>query len=160
MVEMNRTKPNKTEHKQAERPRAAGADPQAQADGGGLTDRQRRAVLAILESPTMEAAAKAAGVGKVTLYEWLKLPAFMDELRRARAELYAEGMGTIKAATAKAARRMIELLDSRHENTRRLTARDVLALGRGIVEAEDIDARLERIEDTLRAEAEAEKGRK
>lgn len=152
---MNQTKPNKTKHNPA-----AGPAPEAQAQGEGLTGRQRRAVLAILETPTMEAAAKASGVARVTLYEWEKLPAFKGALGAARAELYREGMGALKAATAKAARRLVELLDSRNENTRRLTARDVLALGVRIVETEDIEARIEQLEAAATAQAEAEKGRK
>lgn len=154
---MNQTKANKTKHKPKP---AAGPAPEAQTPDDGLTDRQRRAVLAILETPTMEAAAKASGVARVTLYEWEKLPAFKDALGAARAELYREGMGALKAATAKAASRLVELLDSRNENTRRLTARDVLALGVRIVENEDIEARIEQLEAAAQAQAEAEKGRK
>ncbi len=152
---MNQTKTNKTKHKPATVPAS-----EAQAPGDGLTGRQQRAVLAILETQTMEAAAKAAGVARVTLYEWEKLPAFKDALGEARTELYREGMGALKGATAKAVRRLVELLDSRNENTRRLTARDVLALGVRAVIDEDTERRIEQLEAMAQAQAEAEKGRK
>ena len=74
---MKQTKSNTIERKKAKA--QAPADPR-----DGLTDRQRRAVLAVLEAPNMEAAARAAGVVKSTLYEWIRLPAFRAQLEAGR----------------------------------------------------------------------------
>jgi hypothetical protein len=141
---MKRTKSNTIERKKAKAP----ADP-----GDGLTDRQRRAVLAVLEAPNMEAAARAAGVVKSTLYEWLRLPAFRVKLEAARGELYREGIDKLKGGASKAAAVLIELLGSRNENTRRLTAAGILALGMKIAEAQDLEGRIERLEQFLAAMA-------
>jgi transposase len=116
-----------------------------------LTDRQRRAIPAMLEGKTIEAAAKIAGVSKTTLYEWMKQKPFHARLEEARADLFKEGMDIIKAASGKAARRLIELLDARNENTRRLTAREILALSLKISETQEIEKRLERLEEILEA---------
>jgi len=134
--ETGRTKPNETEREMKARE---------------LTDRQRRAIPAMLEGKTIEAAAKAAGVSKTTLYEWMKQEPFHVRLEEARADLFKEGLDILKAASGKAARRLIELLDARNENTRRLTAREILALSLKISETQEIEKRLERLEEILEA---------
>jgi transposase len=116
-----------------------------------LTDRQRRAIPAMLEGKTIEAAAQAAGVSKTTLYEWMKQKPFRKRLEEARAEVFNEGLGVIKAGTSKAARKLIELLDSRNENTRRLTAHEILAFSLKITETQELERRLERLEELLEA---------
>jgi hypothetical protein len=144
---MKQTKSNTIERKKAKA--QAPADPR-----DGLTDRQRRAVLAVLEAPNMEAAARAAGVVKSTLYEWIRLPAFRAQLEAGRVELYRAGIDRLKGAADKAAAVLIALLESRNENTRRLTAVGILAAGMKIAEAQDIEARIERLEQYSAALAE------
>lgn len=56
------------------------------ADSGrptGLTSKQKRAISALMTSPTIAAAAKAAGCGERTLYRWLGDPVFTAELQAA-----------------------------------------------------------------------------
>ena len=122
-----------------------------------LTERQRRAIPPILESQTIEAAARAAGISKTTLYEWMKQDPFRLELEASRAALFKEGMDALKGAAGKAARKLVELLDSRNENTRRLTAREVLALGMKIDETQRLEKRIEQLEEILAARAEGHK---
>lgn len=50
-----------------------------------LTPRQRKAVAALLTTGDVSAAAREAGCGKVTLYRWLKQPAFLAAVREAEA---------------------------------------------------------------------------
>lgn len=51
-----------------------------------LTHRQYRAIECLASSPTVAYAAKLAGVGRTTLYRWLKDPAFKAACERRRAE--------------------------------------------------------------------------
>lgn len=117
-----------------------------------LTDRQLRAIPAILEASSMEAAARAAGLSKGTLYEWLKQTPFRERLEAAREELFREGLSQLKGATRKAAQQLIGLLDARNENTRRLTAREILSLSLKIAEIQELEKRIERLEETLEAQ--------
>lgn len=116
-----------------------------------LKAKQLRAIMAIIEAGSMDGAARQAGVGKTALYEWMKQEPFRKRLEEARAEVFNEGLGVIKAGTSKAARKLIELLDSRNENTRRLTAQEILALSLKISETQEIERRLERLEELLEA---------
>ncbi len=56
----------------------------------GLTPKQRRAVAALLTTGDVAAAAKEAGCGKVTLYRWMKQPAFLAVVREAEASALDE----------------------------------------------------------------------
>ena len=65
--------------------------------GEKLTGRQRRAIVALLASPTVAAAAKAARVSEPTIYRFLESPTFVDALSGARAEAYSQAVGNLAA---------------------------------------------------------------
>lgn len=67
----------------------------------GLSPRQQRAVMALLSCPSIEQAAKQAGIGARTLHRWLTDPDFQAALTE------AEG-----AAIAEATRRLVGLSDA------------------------------------------------
>ena len=150
MAKIRRTKANKNERKPGKK--TAGAILPAEIiPAGGLTPRQYKAIEALLEAPTITAAAQAAGVARVTLYEWLKQGPFREALETARASLYRAGVDTLKGAAEKAAGRLIELLDSKNENTRRLTAHEILTLAIRIDENQTLEKRLTALEQALEA---------
>lgn len=53
-------------------------------NGEKLTRHQDRAIAALLEHPTITAAAKASGIAETTLRRWLKLPGFASAYAAAR----------------------------------------------------------------------------
>ena len=55
-----------------------------------LTPKQRRAVEALLTTGDVAAAAREAGVGKGSLYRWMKQPAFLAAVREAEASALDE----------------------------------------------------------------------
>ncbi len=55
-----------------------------------LTPKQRRAVEALLTTGDVAAAAREAGVGKNSLYRWMKQPAFLAAVREAEASALDE----------------------------------------------------------------------
>ncbi len=60
--------------------------PQLPVHYSNLTRTQHRAIECLLISPTVVEAAKKAGVGRSTLYRWLKNPAFRSLYNRRHAE--------------------------------------------------------------------------
>lgn len=119
----------------------------------GLSDRQRRAILALASKPTKEAAARLAGVSRTTLFEWLREKPFQAELQRVRGELYAEGLAVLKASTSKAAGVLLVLLKAKDPNIRRLAAGQVLTLGLKAAEMEMMEGRLGKLEELLAGSA-------
>ena len=89
----------------------------------------------------------------------IQLEPFRAALEAARGDIYRAGIDTLKGAAGKAAGRLIELLDSRNENTRRLTAREILALSIKIDESQTLEKRLTAIEQALETAQPAGKNR-
>ena len=58
-------------------------------DGSGVvTGEQEKAILALIEQPTVPKAAEVAGVAISTIYRWLKEPIFAEAYREARRESF------------------------------------------------------------------------
>src|SRR5258708_25250340 len=68
-----------------------------------LSRRGEKILIALLEHPTHEKAAAAAGISPVTVSRWLKNPKFQKALTAARRDVYTQSMARIHQATAAAA---------------------------------------------------------
>jgi transposase-like protein len=104
------------------------------------------AVFAIVSTSTIEQAAKMSKIARSTLFRWMTDQTFLDQLKAARAEIFASAIGTLKSATSKAAAVLLELLDSKREMTRFRASSAVLDFALRIHEGEEIDERLRRLE--------------
>ena len=115
---------------------------------GTLNPRQRRFVAALVGSPTIEAAAEAAGIGRSTAHRYLKSPAVKTEIGRA-----------LDGALGQAARRAIDemgaALDTLREihldaeqpaSSRVSAARAILQAGPALREAFDLAGRVGELE--------------
>jgi transposase-like protein len=60
------------------------------ATNGSLTAKQRRMIACLLTAASVQAAAKAAGVGERTAYRWMRQPEFMAELDAATKDAIAQ----------------------------------------------------------------------
>jgi hypothetical protein len=67
-----------------------------------LTGRQEIAIAALLEMPTVAAAAEQARIGERTLRRWLKIPAFLSAYRRARHMAVENAIARIQGGTGQA----------------------------------------------------------
>ena len=76
----------------------------------GLTPRQRKAVEALAEGGTYASAAEAAGVSERSLFEWRRKAAFVEAVRVAQDELFAEARGELRSASADAVRTLREVM--------------------------------------------------
>src|ERR1700682_3191963 len=56
------------------------------------TSRRDRAILALLENPTLEKAAEVVAVHPTTLRRWLRQPDFHQALQQARHEAFSQSM--------------------------------------------------------------------
>lgn len=58
----------------------------------GLTPKQEQALVALLNEPTIERAAKTAGVGERTLHRWLDEPIFSRAYLKSRREAFSQAI--------------------------------------------------------------------
>ena len=79
----------------------------------GLTTRQDRAIAALLESPSIAAAARKAEVGESTLRQWLREDKnFQRKLRGLREEALSHGALQLQHGVSKAVGKLYDLIDS------------------------------------------------
>ena len=55
-----------------------------------VTSRQRKAIEALLFTPTITAASETVGVTRNTIYRWLRDPTFASELQRVQSDRFAQ----------------------------------------------------------------------
>lgn len=114
-----------------------------------LTPRQERLIVELTRTTDVQAAARAAGVGRTTAHRWLHQPDFAEELRRSRTATYGEALNSIKALATRAAGRLAGLLDTQDERLLRCTCNDILRHALRIHEFEEIEQRLRAIEQQM-----------
>jgi hypothetical protein len=116
-----------------------------------ITEAQQRAVLALLNAPTVRHAAREADVPERTIYNWLKTPAFADAYRMARQQAMQAAIAKLQQHAGQAVATIVALMGSTKPDIIRLRA----ALGllefalRG-TEIEDLRDELERLSALVR----------
>jgi hypothetical protein len=111
-----------------------------------LTRRQEAAVAALLAHPTVEAAAKAAGVGERTLRGWLAEPAFAAACRTARLEVLTQTVSGIVRATSKALATLERNLEASSAAVQVQAAKAILDQAHKGIEFIDLETRLRTLE--------------
>ena len=115
--------------------------------GEALSAKQLKGIAAIMQESTMEKAAKKAGVNRATLYRWMEIPAFREKLEWGQRAAFAGALARLQAAAKLAVERLIEALDSKNANERRLAASEILGLCFKGKEIGEFSERLAELED-------------
>lgn len=120
-----------------------------------MTQKQNRALTALLTNPTKEAAARAAGIGLTTLKRYLADPEFMAEYRAAVSGLLDDATRESQQALSPALSTLREITtDSEAPATARIAAaRSLLEYALRLTEVNDILDQLRELEE-WRAESE------
>jgi len=126
-----------------------------------LTSRQQRALVALLEEPTREDAAKRAGVNPATLYRWLREPAFREALAEARRDAFSQATTAIAAAASRVAAILIAVAEDEQAavGARVSACRAILEHARQAIEMDDLSERLDALEKRQAAQKGQEDGR-
>jgi hypothetical protein len=114
-----------------------------------LSPRQRRAIVALLESPSVLSAAERAGVNRNTLNRWLALPAFRSALDRAKEETFNAAMARIASASGEATNTLLKLLTAESEAVRLGAARAIIEAAAGHLDTRAIAEQLADLEARL-----------
>ena len=110
-------------------------------------------IVALLANPSVEAAAAAVGIGRVTAWRWLKDPDVIARCREAR----RDALRHTTARLQEAARASVECLDKvqhegESESARVSAARTLLELSLKAADTEDIHSRLDLLEQAVKSQ--------
>lgn len=114
-----------------------------------LTPTQLKAIHYILESNSIREAAKKVRVSRGTLYNWMREESFNERLKKERQDLFNWSLSLLKQATQKAVNELINLLNSKDETTRRLTAKEIINLSLRTIEIKQLEERITEIEQII-----------
>ena len=119
----------------------------------GLSIKQERAIIALINEPNVPKAAEKAEVGERTLYRWLKLPNFKAELRTARRESFTQAIAMCNRYAPLAINAMAKVIsdsDAPH-HAKVAAAAAILKFAREGIELDDLAARVEQLELTTKS---------
>jgi hypothetical protein len=109
-------------------------------------------IVALLENPTLEKAAAAAGVSSVTLSRAMQQPEFMEAYREARREAFSQSVARLQHASNAAVGTLLRVMTDRGApaSSRVRAAEVVLQNALRGMELEDIEARVSKLEQATR----------
>ena len=120
----------------------------AEENDGELTSAQERAILVLLNEPTLKRAAETVEVGQRTLFRWLRQPAFSRAYRQARREAFGKAIALMQHYAPLAVNTLAQvMMDPQAPHHAKVSAAtSMLRFGREGIELDDLAARVEALE--------------
>ncbi len=121
-----------------------------------MTDRQRKALAALVRAPTQKAAAKAAGVNYSTLRKWIASdPEFKQAYFSELASLVEDASLQVRQAMSEAVTTLRHIASNGEAESNRLSAaRSILSDGSKLIELQTLEHRITELERILTEEKE------
>jgi DNA-binding MurR/RpiR family transcriptional regulator len=127
-----------------------------------LTPKQEAALLALLDNNTIEAAYKAAGISKATMWRFMQDANFQARYRAARRQLVETAIAQLQSDCTIAVRVLREVAEDTEApaSSRVAAAKTIIEQSVAAIELTDLQERLERLEELEAARVpETAKGR-
>jgi hypothetical protein len=112
-----------------------------------LTIKQHKAITALLTGANCPDVARQIGVNERTVQRWQQQPAFKAELDRQRRQLAEQALASLQGLAADAVATLRALLSHNSASIRLRTACYILDKAAAHLELEDLQLRVERLED-------------
>ncbi|HEY6345584.1 MAG TPA: transposase family protein [Bryobacteraceae bacterium] len=114
--------------------------------------KQEQFIAALLSHPTVEAAAKAVGIGDTTAWRWRNDPAFAGRYREATREAMRHAAAILQGAAREAVDTLRAILSKGESEAARVSAaRTILEMAFKAADVEDIQQRLDALEQAVEA---------
>ena len=124
-----------------------------------MTDRQRKALAALVRAPTVKAAAECAGVNYSTLRKWISADGeFKEAYYSELAALVEDASLQVRQAMSEAVSTLREIANGGELESNRLSAaRSIIESGSKLIELQTLEHRIAELEASVK-EAESWKG--
>lgn len=123
----------------------------AKGHGEKNTRKRELFISCLLTEPNIRAAAKAAGIGESTGWQWLQDPDFQAEYREARRMALSQAISRLQQASSTAVATLEEVMSDQEATpaSRVTAAKAVLEMAMKGVEMEDLAERIEKLEQAV-----------
>jgi len=120
-----------------------------------LEAKQQEGIIELLNQPTIRKAAEVIGVDEKTVHRWLKQPAFAAAYREARRQAFKQAMGMTQRFAPLAIQTLAQVMTSDKSTaaSKVSAAEAILKFSRDSIELDDLEGRLEALENQARATA-------
>lgn len=115
-----------------------------------LNQRQLQAIPVILQSKSITEGVEKVGVTRTTFYEWYRNHEFRAEFEKQRMEVIEIALHELKTSVSEAVNVLRELLQAEGEGVRLRTAQTILESVLKSIEIENIEKRVEALENSLK----------
>jgi hypothetical protein len=117
-----------------------------------LTFKQMKSCYLIVSGLSLKNVGLAVGCSETTLFRWLKLPAFQDELRQLKRIVIERSLGKLQVLNDKAIQTLNDLMDCPNYPTRCRAASIVLTKNHESIDFFEYESRLAKIEQRFNEE--------
>jgi hypothetical protein len=117
-----------------------------------LTFKQMKSCYLIVSGLSLKNVGLAVGCSETTLFRWLKLPAFQDELRQLKRIVIERSLGKLQVLNDKAIQTLNDLMDCPNYPTRCRAASIVLTKNHESIDFFEYESRLKAIESKFNEE--------
>jgi hypothetical protein len=114
-----------------------------------LTTKQAKAIPILLSARSYEQGCKKAKISKTTFYAWMQDEDFAAEFNRQRSEIVEAAFSMIAQNIEKAVTTLVGLLDTGDDRVKRLTANDIIGHFLKHKELDELEERIQQIEQQL-----------
>jgi hypothetical protein len=124
---------------------------EANGHGEKRSRKQEQFIAALLSYPTVEAAAKAVGIGKVTAWQWRKDPVFTERYREATREAMRQAAARLQGAACESVDTLRAIQSKAESEAARVSAaRTILDMAVKAADLDDVQQRLDALEQALK----------
>lgn len=118
----------------------------------GLSGKQERAIVALLNEPSVSRAAQACGINQKTIHRWLDEPVFSRAYRKARREAFAQAIAATQRYAPLAVQTLAKIMaDGTLSVSARVSAATaLLKFSRDSIELDDLAQRLDDLERSIK----------
>lgn len=124
-----------------------------------LSQRQQKALVAILSSKNMAEAALTAEISEITLWRFLQQPKFQAAYRQARSQVVEQAISILQKATIEAVETLKRNLNCGKPNVEVRTAEIILNQATNAIELLDLKTRIDEIEKDFSYHKEVSNGK-
>jgi len=119
--------------------------------GQKLSRKKEQAIAALLSQLSIGGAAKQVGIGEKTLFRWLQLDDFQRAYKNARRRVIDQAIAKIQYVLSEAVQTLLNVMSdgTAPASARVSAARALLDIGFKVVEIQDLESRIEKIEKNL-----------
>jgi histone H3/H4 len=118
-------------------------------NGTELTKKQISLIPTIVSAKNVNDGVKKAKIGRTTYYNWMKNPKFRDEIETLRKVIVKDAISELKQSSMDAVKVLKNLLESDSEIVKLRTAKYIIESIKKFIELEDIEERLEILEQKI-----------